>query len=158
MHQRCAPFIRTMRLLTIGLTIILLDSCSTTGQVNVNSIKIVKINQHPTFADHDRKLITTDKDEKTIDELRIYPDTGKGCESFLFDSDLVYILIDCNGQWYSIDKKTGTLKKEEWKWNEKLPDRPLGKFQTLSSESNYIYSTETNFNESDVYKYKDPGE
>lgn len=136
----------------------MLDSCSNVGQVDVDSIRIEKINQHPTLVDHDRKLKTVDKNQKIIDELQIYPDSGSGCESFLFDSGSKYILIDCNGQWFSIDKVMGTLKNEGWKWNEKLPDNPLGKFQTSNKASSYIYSPGATFKENDVYKYKDPNE
>jgi hypothetical protein len=147
-----------MRPLTIILAFMLLDSCSNVGQIDVDAIRIEKINQHSTFADHDRRLITIGKNQKVIDELAIYPDSGTGCESFLFDSDSKYILIDCNGQWFSIDKATGTLKNDGWKWNEKLPDNALGKFQTSDKAPNYIFSVGTNYKENDVYKYKDPSE
>lgn len=147
-----------MRYLTIIIAFILLDSCSNVGQVDVDSIRIVKLNQHPALIDHDRKLITVDKNKRVIDELAIYPDAGSGCESFLFNSGSKYILIDCNGQWFSIEKSTGTLKNEGWKWNEQLPDHPLGKFHTSNIAPNYIYTPETNFKMNEVYKYKDPND
>lgn len=136
----------------------LLATCSNIGQIEVDSIKIKRLNQHPTLADHDRKLITVDRNKEIIDELEIYPDSGKGCQSFLFDTDSKYLLIDCNGRWFSIDKAAGTLKDEGWKWNEKLPNQPLGKFQTSNKDPNYVYTAGTNFNKDDVYKYKDPRE
>jgi hypothetical protein len=146
----------TMRILLTLLIFIHLDSCSNVGQIDINCIKIIKTNQHPFLRDHDRKLITVDKNQKTINESRIYSDSGDGCESYLFDSDSKYILVDCNGQWFSIDKLTGTIKNDGWKWNNKLPDNCLGKFQTTDNDSVYHYSRETNFQTNDVYKYKDP--
>jgi len=145
-----------MRFQTTILIVILLDSCSNVGQIDVNSIKIIKTNQHPFQSDHDRKLITVDRNQKTIDELQIYADSGDGCESYLFDSDSKYILVDCNGQWFSIDKTTGTLKNEGWNWEQKLPEVYLGKFQTVDKDSIYLYSPGTIVQKSDIYKYKDP--
>lgn len=146
----------TVRFLTTILIVILLDSCSNVGPVDINSIRIIKTNQHPFLQDHDRKLVTVDKNQKTIDELQIYPDSGDGCDSYLFDNHSEYILVDCNGQWFSINKMTGTLKNEGWKWNKKLPDNCLGKFQTADNDSVYRYSPGTNFQANDIYKYKDP--
>ena len=134
----------------------MMTNCSNSRQVGIHSIRIEKFNQHPFLSDHDRKLITTDGNQRIIDELEIYSDSGSGCDSFLFDFGSKYIIIDCNGQWFSIDKNTGALKNEGWKWDEKLPDNPLGKFQATEDVSNYIYSPGTNFSKSDVYKYKDP--
>ena len=145
-----------MRFLTTILIVILLHSCSNVGQIDINSIKIIKTNQHPFLRDHDRKLITVDKNRKALDELQIYADSGNGCESYLFDSDFEYILVDCNGQWFSIDKITGTLKNEGWRWNSKLPDIYLGKFQATDNDSVYFFLRGTNLQPNDVYKYKDP--
>lgn len=135
----------------------LLHSCFSVEQLEVAAIRIEKIDQHPTFPDHNRKLVTVDKSHRVIDALVLYPDSGNAWESFLFDSISRYSLIDCNGQWFSIDKATGRLKNEGWKWNEKLPDTRLGRFSMPHEGSSYVYSSETDFNEDSVYKYKDQG-
>ncbi|POY34988.1 hypothetical protein C3K47_17165 [Solitalea longa] len=80
-----------MKVWTIILIHVLLTSCSEVEQIDVNSIRIVKVNQHPFLADHERKLMTVDKKSKTMEVLTIYPDTGEGCEAYLFESGSKYI-------------------------------------------------------------------
>ena len=144
------------RRLTIIFIWTLLQSCTESGPIDINSIQIVRTNQHPIFVDHERKLVTVDKNGKTIDELDLYPDTGDGCDSYLFDSGSKFVLVDCNGHWFGIEKKTGELKSEGWKWNEKLPDIHLGKFIQSDGEVNYLFSSVTDFELTEVYRHKDP--
>lgn len=83
---------------------------------------IKRINQHPTLTDHGRLLVIMDKKGNNIDQLEIYPDSGDGCNTYLFDEASAFVVVDCNGQWVSIDKKTGKLKRLEWRWQEPLPN------------------------------------
>jgi hypothetical protein len=105
-----------MRFLFIILALILFSGCTSSGPIDVTSIQVVRFNQHPWFIDHDRKLVTVNDKGETIDELQMYPDSGAGCNSYLFDSVGRYILIDCIGRWISIEKSTGEIKNEGWKW------------------------------------------
>jgi hypothetical protein len=144
-----------MRVIITLIAFFLLDSCSCGRHIDVVSIRIISFNQHPTLVDHDRKLVTIDKNGKIIDNLKIYPDTGNGCNSYLFDTTDKYVLIDCNGQWYSIGKRTGLIRNEGWKWLEALPTVQLGAFRRIYNEVNYKLLTETKATLIDVYKYKD---
>jgi hypothetical protein len=156
--KRCAPFIRTMRFLFIILAFTLFDSCTPGGPIDFTSIQIVRFNQHPWFIDHDRKLVTLDNKGEIIDELKIYPDSGAGCNSYIFDAVGRYILIDCNGQWFSIEKSTGQIKNDGWKWWKPLPSHQLGVLRRQDKEVNYKLVVEKKTSMRDVYKYKDPNE
>ena len=138
------------------LTVVLLNSCSDPEQIRVDAIKILKVNQHPFLSDHERKLITVNKANQLIDELFIYPDSGAGCESYLFDGDDAYIMIDCNGQWIRIYKASGKLEKDGWRWGEKLPDSYLGRLRARK-DSVYDFASGTLVHEKEVYRFKDPG-
>lgn len=134
-----------------------LYTCSSVGPVDIGSIRIIRVHQHPFLGDHDRALIIVDKNGTIVNKVELYPDSGSGCAAYLFDSDNHYILIDCNGQWFTVDKQTGTLNKNEWQWRKKMPDIRLGRF-VLDKDSVYAFSSGRNFQESDVYTYKDPNE
>lgn len=144
------------RRLTILFIWTLLQSCAEKGPIDINSIQILRTRQHPIFVDHERILVTVDKNGRTIDEVDLYTDTGDGCDSYLFDSGSKYVLVDCNGHWFGIDKKTGKLKNEGWKWNNRLPEIHLGKFTRLDGELNYLFTRGTDFDLTEVYRYKDP--
>jgi hypothetical protein len=135
----------------------MLVSCSA-QQLDVSSIQIVKVNQHPILIDHDRKLLTLDESSQTIAEIKLYPDTGSGCDAYLFEVDDNYILIDCNGQWISVNKQSGHLKNEGWKWQELPPTNQVGVFKRSDTEKHYKFSTAENIDVNDVYKYKDPSD
>jgi len=68
------------------------------------NIKIVKSEKHPFLVDHN-KLIVVEKDGKIIDEISGYTDTGRGCNSNLFEDEHKFIVIECNGTIYNIRKK-----------------------------------------------------
>lgn len=133
-------------------------SCSNDNQIDIDSILIVKVNQHPTLIDHERKLMTINKNGLTIDELLLYPDSGDGCNSFVFDNGKSYILIDCNGQWFSINKENGQLTNEGWKWQEALPPIQLGVFTLGGNSTKYKFMIGDSSTLLDVYNYKDPQE
>ena len=91
-------------------------------QFNHESIQIVRIQQHPFLTDHRRKLITVDQKGKLIDEKLLYLDTGVGCNSYLFEGNNNFILIDCNGHWFNIDKQDGIITNLGWKWQKDFPN------------------------------------
>lgn len=138
------------------LTVVLLNNCEEPERIMVSAVKIIKVNQHSFLSDHERKLITVNKANQIIDELLIYPDTGAGCDAYLFDAEDAYILVDCNGQWIRIDKSGGKLKMDGWNWGKKLPDNYLGLFHTVRKDSIYKYTSQTRVQEKEVYRFKDP--
>lgn len=61
------------RALIISVCIVF-EGCANNGPIDVSSIRVVRINQHPFLIDHKRKLVTVYKNERTIDELKLYGD------------------------------------------------------------------------------------
>ena len=138
------------------LIIILLTACSNNGPIDKNSIKICRIKQNPVLVDHCKKLMVVDKNNKIIDEAEIYCDPGTGCNSYLYDTDKTFTVIDCNGQWYIVDKQIGKISKESWQWEKQLPAKYVGTFVYKSDTEFYSLLKEENVKTENVYKYKDP--
>ncbi|MGC3946410.1 MAG: hypothetical protein QM762_18130 [Chryseolinea sp.] len=147
-----------MKILFTLLMTILLINCTSRRPSGTSSIQVVRFSQHPMFVDHHRRLVTVDKNGGTIDELEMYPDSGSGCDSYLFDSGEEYVLVDCNGQWFRIDKATGKLEKDEWTWRKELPSAGLGVFKRQRYDVHYELVTGEKISVNEVYKFKDPNE
>lgn len=135
----------------------LLASCTTRDQIKLYTIKIASKTEHPLLEDHCRELVIFDKMDNIIDSINIYCDPGSGCNSYLFDTDSVYTLIDCNGIWYSIDKNTGKISDHNWNWLMEVPENYIGTY--IRAEGiYYMLKKEAEIDLSEVYKFKDPGE
>ena len=145
----------SLRLLTI-LYVSMLTSCSNSAPVDANSIVVVKTNQHPFLVDHNRELRTVDKEGNTIDDAELYTDSGEGCNSYLFDTDQTYTVIDCNGHWYLINKKTGKIDNNTWQWQKELPASYIGTFKRAAGQIEYSLTKENNITLEQVYQVKDP--
>lgn len=128
------------------------SSClSKLDSIDKNSILIKIINQHPFLIDHGRALLIK-KDDIIIDKVELYGDPGEGCNAYLSENDSSFVLVDCNGEWYSILKSTGKIKDLGWKWKAKLPERFIGVFKHPDSGGNYYLSDSFDV----IYKFKDP--
>ncbi len=121
------------------------------GSIDKNSILIKKINQHAFLEDHGRALIIKAGDIY-IDKVELYGDPGEGCNAYLSENNSSFVLIDCNGEWYSISKSTGKIKDLGWKWKEKFPESYVGVFRQASCGANYSLSDSFDV----IYKFKDP--
>lgn len=135
---------------------VFLSACAQSNGIDITSIQIRRTQQHPFFVDHKRVLATLDKNGWTIDEIELYPDTGDGCDSYVFDLKEKYVLVDCNGRWIVIDRTTGEINDEGWKWNEELPNGRLGRFSLDVESENYKFESDLSFRKADVYRFKDP--
>ncbi len=133
-------------------------SCSNDRLLNENSIRITKINEHPFLIDHCRRLITVDKNGNKLDDEFLYCDSGNGCNAFLYDTEKTFTLIDCNGHWYSITKRTGQISKLGWYWLKNLPKNYKGTYSNIGSKSTYSFKHDSLPTIYEVYKYKDPNE
>ncbi|MBK7037200.1 MAG: hypothetical protein KBF42_03850 [Chitinophagales bacterium] len=130
-----------------------LISCSTQSQINSNSIRI---DQHPFLVDHCKQLSVYDTGGKQINNVKMYCDPGEGCNSYLFETKENFIIIDCNGQWFSVNKMNGVITKETWQWERPIPDNYLGTFVRGSRGEIYSLIKEDSFTIIDIYKFKDP--
>lgn len=90
-----------------------------------------------------------------MDEQSLYCDSGSGCESFLFDTDDTFTIIDCNGQWYTIWKLGGEIAKPPMEWEKALPADYMGTFRWNNDEGKYNFISDDTISIRRVYRYKD---
>lgn len=151
----------TMKSLYFVLAITFCTSCKTTSvreEITRENIAIKKIEQHPFLSDHKKQLVVIDNTGKEIDDLKMYVDSGEGCDSNLFETDVSFVLIDCNGQWFSIGKKTGRINKEPWEWKKPLPGVYVGTFVSKRGKDFYEINRISDISLESVYKFKDPND
>lgn len=142
---------KTTHILILILTIGIL-SCSH-NMIDKNSILIKKVDRHPYLKNHGRKLIV--KSGMIFNhKIDLYGDPGEGCNSYLSENDSSFILVDCNGEWYSIDKTKGKINRLGWNWNKDFPEKFVGVFKSVDGEIYYELSEKFN----DIYKFKDPND
>ena len=128
----------------------------TNNDINKASIVIIKGEKHPYLIDHCKKLLVLDSEGMPIDRVELYCDGGNGCNSYLYDTNKALIVIDCNGQWYKINKKSGKISKEKWEWKKQLPQTYLGTFISTTKNKYELIEESKDISIAEVYKYKDP--
>ena len=147
-----------MKTLRLHITVLfIISGCSSNKFTDYNSIFVVRTNPHPFLVDHSKKLIVNDKNGDVIDEQELYTDPGVGCNSYLFDTDSTFTLIECNGYWYSIAKNNGQIDNLGWRWEQKPPKDLIGTFKRTSGKKEYSLDTISEIELKEVYKFKDPG-
>lgn len=118
---------------------------------------INSVNQPPTDYDHCKLLkIVNPSTNEMLDQEILYCDYDLGCSTFLYTVDNYYVLIDCNGQWFRIDKVSGAIKKEQWSWEKPLPTNYLGRFVKSPNDSTYTLKQGVPPTIETVYQWKDP--
>lgn len=142
-------FVMTTGLVTLG-------ACSRDVEIAKISINIQRVNQHPYLMDHDRELQVINESGTFLDKIQMYPDAGSGCNAYLYENGRSFIVVDCNGQWYSISKETGRIHKEKWEWERSLPSHFIGTYKKGVGVQSYVLDTTHIVSSSTVYQYKDP--
>ena len=122
--------------------------------ITPEDIQVLKIKKHPLLVDY-TKLLRITQEGNILDEEPMFQDPGAGCPSSLFEEEEAYILIECNGFWYSIDKQKGKITVLGWKWEAPLPKHYLGTFMR-SYEAPYTLIQQATIQPTDVYLIKDP--
>jgi len=100
-------------------------------------------------------LIVLENGNKRIDEIKGYTDTGKGCNSHLFEDENKFILIECNGTIYNIQNNGGKIEKEVWSWMNELPKNYVWTFERQKGKDEYKLVKNDYPNKEDVHKTKD---
>ncbi len=131
-----------------------LIGCKSTDSNGIK-LTITKIRKHPFLVDHQRKLIISDSNDAKIAEIKFYTDPGAGCNSYLFQNDSAYVIIDCNGVWYFIDHASGSILDKKWNWKFDIPEDHIGTF-VRSNVDNYDFIKEDSIDMKEVYKFKEP--
>lgn len=140
-----------------SILLFLLNACSTTQPfiTTKENIKVVKHQQHPFLIDHSKKIVVI-KNKKILFELETYADPGSGCRSYLFEERDYFVIIECNGMRYHIEKKDGKITKDKWTWMEPLPLHYIGTF-VRSTDEEYQLIDKAPKELEEVYIFKDPG-
>ncbi len=121
------------------------------------SIIITSVNHPPIDPDHCKNLKIVDPvTNEVVDQEILYCDYDLGCTTFLYDEDNYFILIDCNGQWFRIDKVSGAIEKQQWTWQKPLPTNYLGTFVMSLTDSQFSLRKNVTPTIETVYQYKDP--
>lgn len=120
----------------------------------MNQIQVVVDEPHSFLRDHGRLLQTIDGNGNIIDSEILYSDAGSGTSTHLFIDSSVYIIVDANGMWFSVDFATGQIIDVEWRWQQPLPKNYYGQF--IYSREGYVLEKRDTVNPADVYLWKDP--
>lgn len=141
------------------LLFLILVSCNKKDQ-NIYSMPVKNFNiemliekNHLFLREYKRHLIISSKDNEELKSLRLKDDNGTGANSYLFEDEKNYIVIDCDGSWYFIDKKTGKINLTENFWMKSPPKNYLGTFLLTSTSNKIIFVKEKNIKSEDIYKY-----
>ena len=138
------------------ILIFFLFSCGNSGPIDATGITIEKTENHPILSDNCRILRTKNTEGQTIDEQEIYCDPGSGCDVHLFENGDDFTLIDCNGQWYSIQSSSGIISKEDWSWMKVPPGKCLFRFSGGTDAELSKSKLDAPILE-EIYQFKDPG-
>jgi len=145
-------------LVFILLSLLLIGCKPPTEPITENSIKVFREGKPFFMAGISRRLVTVNHAGEIIDKVNLCDDIDSIAKSYLFDSKSNYILIDCDGRWYYIDKNTGLIKKDRnynaWIKKE-LPPNYIGTFMINRAKGNrdYYLIKEDSININDVYEF-----
>ena len=117
----------------------LLPGCfdSSSKEINVDSIRIITVNQHAVLSEHCRKLLIQNKAGHVVDEENLYCPGGQTCAANLYDTGSTFTIIDCNAQWYVIQKSNGDLEKQQQPDKTTIPEGYLGAYTWDEASQSY---------------------
>lgn len=108
---------------------------------------------HLFLREYKRDLIISSKDNEELKKINLKEDNGTGANSYLYENEEEYIIIDCDGSWYSINKKTGNINLIGNFWLKSPPENYLGTFVLKSPSNKVNFIKEKNIKLNDIYKY-----
>lgn len=123
--------------------------------ITASDIDVVAFDIHPFFADHRRRLEVIGRDG-TLDEHELYSDAGSGSSAFLYERDRDFVVIDCNGIWFSIGKEDGEIEVLGWNWEEEPPEGFVGEFVADQRQQYFLKNRDVAPDIDEIYEFKDP--
>jgi len=85
--------------------------------------------------------------------IELQSDIGTGANSYLYEDAKSFILVDCNGNWYSINKKNGSIILIGNFWKKKIPYNYLGTFLLEKNDHKIKFKKQKNIALEDIYVY-----
>jgi len=143
----------------LGLLFFILFSCDKSKQdvykLSVTNFNIeMKLEKNNSFLrEYKRYLVISSKDNNELESVMLKDDNGTGANSYLYEDVENYIIIDCDGTWYSVNKKTGDLNLIGNFWLKNPPKNYLGTFMLESSNKKVIFIKQEKIELNDIYKY-----
>lgn len=117
------------------------------------TINISLEKNHQFLREYKRFLKIISKDGTKLSSIDLQQDVGTGASSYLYDNSNNYILVDCNGNWYSINKKSGHIILLGNYWQKKIPYHYLGTFLLERNSNKIIFKKQKNITLQDIYIY-----
>lgn len=134
----------------------MLVSCGGNESITKKALRIEQIGVDRFGRKHCKNLIIQNEEGKELDHARLYCNPSTGCNVHLFESTEAFTLIDCNGHWFSVSKKTGKIDNLGWRWLNDYPDNLIGVFHREEKDMHYELKAKTETSLKEVYKYMDP--
>ena len=147
------------RIYYLGLLFFILFSCDNSKQdiykLSVTNFNIeMKLKKNNSFLrEYKRYLVISSKDNEELESVLLKDDNGTGANSYLYEDTEKYIIIDCDGSWYSINKKTGDLNLIGNFWLKNPPKNYLGTFMLASNNKKVNFIKQEKIKLNDIYKY-----
>lgn len=117
------------------------------------TISISLKKSHQFLREYKRSLTIVSSNNSKISSIELQSDIGTGANSYLYDQITNFLLIDCNGNWYSIDKKNGDVSLIGNFWGKKNSDYYLGTFLLEHKDSKIKFIKQQNLTLEDIYVY-----
>lgn len=143
----------------LGLLFFILFSCDKNKhdvyKLPVANFNIeMKLEKNNSFLrEYKRYLVISSKGNNELESVMLKDDNGTGANSYLYEDVENYIIIDCDGAWYSINKKTGDLNLIGNFWLKNPPKNYLGTFMLESSNKKVNFIKQEKIELNDIYKY-----
>jgi len=127
-----------------------------TDPVTELRLAVIPTERHPFLHDHGRALIVLTRSGGVVSVPLLGEPGGLGPISNLYrGDDGNLILIDMNGIWFTISKRSGRILLCESRWEEATPQQYLGRFEQ-GEGAVYGFVSRDAAQEEPIYLFKDP--
>ena len=120
--------------------------------IHRSDIKIELEKNHLFLAEYKRTLVIFQKNIE-INNVSLQNDVGIGCNSYLFESNTFFILVDCNSQWLKIYKKSNKIEEMGYYWNKVPDEKYIGTFVFNMNSKKLKFVKEESLDVNKMYLY-----
>lgn len=120
--------------------------------IQKSDIKIELGKNHLFLSEYNRKLIILQNNIE-INNFELQNDVGIGCNSYLFESNTFFILVDCNSKWLKIYKKSNKIEEMGYYWNKIPNEKYIGTFLFNINSKKLKFIKEESLDVNKMYLY-----